>query len=132
MHAVAKILIVEDSPTQSAVITRVLEKCGHQALLAADGDQGVEMATRLQPDLVLMDVIMPTLNGFQATRRLHNDPKTKHIPIVILSTKSMEVDRVWGMRQGAQAYLTKPFDDDELIRTIAELLDGAEAAKTAG
>lgn len=124
----AKILIVEDSPTQSAVLTKLLEKGGHQVAVAADGDQGVAMAIEQQPDLVLMDIIMPTLNGFQATRKLRIDPKTKHIPVIILTTKDMAADRAWGMRQGAKAYVTKPFDEDELIQTITYQLALAETA----
>lgn len=114
----AKILIVEDSPAQSKAITRLLEKAGHQSLVAEDGNKGVEMCLAEMPDLVLMDVILPNLNGFQATRRLTQDPATAHIPIVIVSTKDMPTDKVWGMRQGAKAYLTKPFNDQELIDTI--------------
>lgn len=125
----AKILIVEDSPTQSMAIARALEKCGHQVLSAADGDQGVAMALEHLPDLVVMDVIMPALNGFQATRKLHADPKTKHIPVVMLSGKDTQVDRAWGLRQGAAAYLTKPFSEGELGRVVGEVLDGAWAAR---
>ena len=118
----AKILIVEDSPTQSQPISRLLEKAGHQPLVATDGDAGVLMCKDQMPDLVLMDVIMPNLNGFQATRKISNDPATRHIPIIILSTKDMATDKMWGLRQGAKAYLTKPFKDNELMSTIDGLL----------
>lgn len=118
----AKILIVEDSPTQSQAISRLLEKAGHQPLVATDGDAGVLMCKDQMPDLVLMDVIMPNLNGFQATRKISNDPATRHIPIIILSTKDMATDKMWGLRQGAKAYLTKPFKDNELMSTIDGLL----------
>ena len=118
----AKILIVEDSPSQSLAITRALEKAGHATLVAADGDAGVAQALAELPDLILMDVIMPNLNGFQATRKLAHDPATKHIPIVILSTKNMDTDKMWGLRQGAKAYLTKPFKDGELVDTVNGLL----------
>lgn len=121
----AKILIVEDSPTQSLAITRLLEKAGHQPLVAADGDLGVSMCKSELPDLVVMDVIMPNLNGFQATRKIANDPETRHIPIVIVSTKDMATDKMWGLRQGAKAYLTKPFKDNELLDMINSLLQPA-------
>jgi twitching motility two-component system response regulator PilH len=94
----------------------LLEKAGHHAIVAEDGNLGVEACMREKPDLVLMDLIMPNLNGFQAMRKLSTDPATKHIPIVILSTKNLTTDKIWGMRQGAKAYLTKPFK--ELIDTI--------------
>lgn len=119
---VANILIVEDSPSQALALKRLLEKHGHAAYMAADGEQCLEMARAKQPDLVLMDIIMPNLNGFQATRQLSKDEKTKHIPVVILTTKDMESDRVWGMRQGAQAYLTKPLNEEELVSVIGGLL----------
>jgi twitching motility two-component system response regulator PilH len=119
---VANILIVEDSPSQALALQRLLEKHGHVSYLATDGEQCLEMAKEKMPDLVLMDIIMPNLNGFQATRKLAKDEKTKHIPVVILTTKDMETDRIWGLRQGAQAYITKPFKEDELAGVIKNLL----------
>jgi twitching motility two-component system response regulator PilH len=108
----ANILIVDDSPTQIANLTRILEPQGHQ----------VARATADQPDLVLMDVVMPGLNGFQATRKLSRDPATQHIPIILVSTKDQETDRIWGLRQGARGYLVKPPDAGELLGMINELL----------
>jgi twitching motility two-component system response regulator PilH len=97
----ARILIVDDSPTDTRVFTTVLERNGHSVISAATAEEGVETAKRELPDLVLMDVIMPGMNGFQATRALSRDPSTQHIPVIIVSTKNMETDRVWGLRQGA-------------------------------
>ncbi len=97
-----------------------IEKLGHQVVTAEDGSAGVEAARREMPDLILMDVVMPNLNGFQATRTIARDPKTNHIPIVLVTTKDQETDRVWGMRQGAKAYVTKPIDDAELARVVNE------------
>ena len=114
----ARILIVDDSPSQLMGIRRIVEGLGHEALTAEDGAAGVEVAKRELPDLILMDVVMPNLNGFQATRSITRDPTTRHIPVILVTTKDQETDRVWGMRQGARAYLTKPFSESELSETI--------------
>ncbi len=114
----AKILIVDDSPTETYKLTGVLEKNGHSVITAINGEEGVATAKAEKPDLVLMDIVMPGLNGFQATRQLSKAPETSDIPVVIVTTKDQETDRVWGMRQGAKAYLTKPIDEKELIQTI--------------
>lgn len=120
----ARILIVDDSPSQLMGIRRIVEKLGHEALVAEDGAAGVEVAKREIPDLILMDVVMPNLNGFQATRTISREPTTKHIPIVLVTTKDQDTDRVWGMRQGAKAYLTKPFSETELSNTITKYVTG--------
>ena len=118
----ARILIVDDSPSQLMGIRRIFEKLGHEALTAEDGAAGVEVAKRELPDLILMDVVMPNLNGFQATRSISREPTTKHIPVILVTTKDQETDRMWGMRQGAKAYLTKPFSEDELAAAITRNL----------
>ncbi len=118
----ARILIVDDSPSQLLGIKRIVEKLGHEALTAEDGAAGVEMAKSEKPDLILMDVVMPNLNGFQATRSISKDAETAHIPIVLVTTKDQDTDRVWGMRQGAKGYVTKPVDETELAKTMQELL----------
>jgi len=118
----ARILIVDDSPSQLMGIRRIVEKLGHEALTAEDGAAGVEAAKRELPDLILMDVVMPNLNGFQATRSITREPTTKHIPIVLVTTKDQDTDRVWGMRQGAKAYITKPFSETELADMIQQML----------
>ena len=120
----ARILIVDDSPSQLMGIRRIVEKLGHEALTAEDGAAGVEAAKRELPDLILMDVVMPNLNGFQATRSITREPSTKHIPIVLVTTKDQDTDRVWGMRQGAKAYITKPFSESELADMIQQMLGG--------
>jgi twitching motility two-component system response regulator PilH len=124
----ARILIVDDSPSQLMSIRRIVEKLGHETLTAEDGAAGVEAAKRELPDLILMDVVMPNLNGFQATRSITRDPATKHIPVILVTTKDQDTDRVWGMRQGAKAYITKPFSESELARMIAQYLDGSSPA----
>jgi twitching motility two-component system response regulator PilH len=114
----ARILIVDDSPSQLLGIKRIVEKLGHETLTAEDGAAGVDVAKQQLPDLILMDVVMPNLNGFQATRTISKNPDTAHIPIVLVTTKDQETDRVWGMRQGAKAYVTKPIKEDELASTL--------------
>ncbi len=120
----ARVLIVDDSPSQLMGMKRIIEKLGHEILTAEDGALGVEAAKREMPDLILMDVVMPNLNGFQATRSISKEPSTSHIPIVLVTTKDQETDRVWGMRQGAKAYLTKPVNEAALIKLVKELLPG--------
>jgi len=124
----ARILIVDDSPSQLMSIRRVVEKLGHDALTAEDGAAGVEAAKREIPDLILMDVVMPNLNGFQATRSITREPTTRHIPVILVTTKDQDTDRVWGMRQGAKAYITKPFSEAELSALIEQYLGGPSAA----
>jgi twitching motility two-component system response regulator PilH len=118
----ARILIVDDSPSQLLGIKRIVEKLGHEAMTAEDGAAGVETARREKPDLILMDVVMPNLNGFQATRAITREATTKHIPVILVTTKDQDTDRVWGMRQGAKAYVTKPINEDDLSRTLKEWL----------
>jgi twitching motility two-component system response regulator PilH len=118
----ARILIVDDSPSQLLGIKRIVEQLGHEAITAEDGAAGVEAARKEKPDLILMDVVMPNLNGFQATRTISKDEETAHIPIVLVTTKNQDTDRVWGMRQGAKGYVTKPINEGELSKAINELL----------
>ncbi|WP_343851047.1 response regulator, partial [Rhodanobacter soli] len=112
----ARILIVDDSPSQLLGIKRIVEKLGHETLSAEDGAAGVEVAKAEKPDLILMDVVMPNLNGFQATRTISKNAETAHIPIILVTTKDQETDKVWGMRQGAKAYVTKPIKEEELLK----------------
>ena len=118
----ARILIVDDSPTQLIGIQRIVEKLGHQTLTAEDGAAGVALAKAELPDLILMDVVLPNLNGFQATRQLSREGSTRDIPVVLVTTKDQDTDRMWGMRQGARAYLTKPFAEADLTDVIGRLL----------
>ncbi|MFA5627609.1 MAG: twitching motility response regulator PilH [Thiohalomonadaceae bacterium] len=118
----ARILIVDDSPTEIYVLSTILQKQGHEITAAEDGEKGVAAAREQKPDLVLMDVVMPGMNGFQATRLLSKDAQTAHIPIIIVTTKDQETDRVWGLRQGAKDYVTKPVNESELLAKIQALL----------
>ena len=126
----ARILIVDDSPSQLLGIQRIVEKLGHETFTATDGAEGVEVAKSVLPDLVLMDVVMPNLNGFQATRTLKREASTTHIPVVLVTTKDQDTDRLWGMRQGAKAYITKPFSEDELSEVIARVFEGGQTPAT--
>ncbi len=121
----AKILIVDDSPTDVRVFTTLLEGAGHTVSAVSTAEEGVERVRADRPDLVIMDVIMPGMNGFQATRTLTRDPATSVVPIVMITTKSMETDRVWGLRQGARAFITKPVKEKELLACINDLLPSA-------
>ena len=120
----ANILIVDDSPTESFAFSNMLEKHGHSVLIAENGAEGVAMARQELPDLVLMDIVMPGLNGFQATRQLTKGAETAHIPVLIVTTKDQETDRVWGRRQGASGYLVKPVIEADLIAAIDNVMAG--------
>ena len=119
----ARILIVDDSPTETFRFKEILTKHGYDVLEASNGADGVTLAKAEQPDLVLMDVVMPGVNGFQATRQITRDEDTKHIPVVIVSTKDQATDRVWGKRQGAIDYLIKPIEENRLIDVIKQFLN---------
>lgn len=119
----ARILLIEDSPTDRAVFTQWLERDGHEVLLASNAEDGLTLAREQQPDLVLMDVVLPGMSGFQATRALTRGEATSRIPVLIVSTKSMETDRAWGMRQGAVDYIVKPPRQEELLERIKQLVN---------
>jgi twitching motility two-component system response regulator PilH len=118
------IMIVDDSPTEVHIMKTALEKHGFQTLSASDGNECLTLAREVRPDLIFMDVVMPGLNGFQATRSLSRDPITKSIPVVMVTTKGQETDRIWGMRQGAVDYLVKPVDASDLVAKANEVLHG--------
>jgi twitching motility two-component system response regulator PilH len=120
----ALILIVDDSPTEVHVIRTALEKHGYQTASAADGAEGIRLAKSMKPDLIFMDIVMPGVNGFQATRTLANDPETRRIPVIMVTSKSQETDRIWGMRQGAIDYLVKPISAEKLVEKAQAALAG--------
>jgi len=120
--SMARILIVDDSPTQTLSLSRILKKHGHEILTATDGAQGVEVAKVERPDLILMDVVMPKINGFQATRQITKNPSTSHIPVIIVTTKDQETDKIWGARQGAKSYVIKPVEEATLMETVNQFL----------
>ncbi len=121
----AKILIVDDSPTEVHILRSALVKYGHSIVTATSGEEALEVARIERPDLILMDVVMPGMNGFQATRKLSLDPEMKSIPVIVVSNKSQETDRIWGIRQGAKDYLTKPVSETTLIESVRKVLGGS-------
>ena len=117
-----RVLIIDDSPTDRKKMLDVVQSLNHEALVADDGSDGVTKAREEKPDLILMDIIMPDLNGFQATRQLSRDAATGDIPIVVVTTKDQKTDRVWGMRQGASEFLVKPVDNKALAEVIRRMI----------
>lgn len=118
----ALVLIVDDSPTDQHVIGTALTRHGYETLAARDGAEALELAERRSPDVILMDIVMPGMNGYQATRRLAQNPATAGIPVVIISTKTQAADQAWGLRQGAIRYLTKPVSDDAIVAAVRDAL----------
>jgi len=121
MGSIRRILIVDDSATERHMLSDLLTKAGYDVLASDNGEDAIVKAREVKPDLILMDVVMPGLNGFQATRAISRDADTKNIPIVLCTSKSGETDKIWGMRQGARDYLVKPVDQAELLAKIAAL-----------
>jgi twitching motility two-component system response regulator PilH len=121
MMPVQNILVVDDSATERYFLVELLSKRGYHVTTAENGDEAVQKAQSSHPDLILMDVVMPGLNGFQATRQLSKNDATRNIPVFMCTTKGQETDRIWGMRQGATDYLVKPVNPDELLTKILAL-----------
>ena len=121
----ALILIVDDSPTEVFQMKQALEKAGFRIEAAADGAEAIRKAREMRPDLIFMDIVMPGMDGYRATRTLANDPSTRSIPVIMVTSRGEETDRIWGMRQGAVDFLVKPV-------TPAQLREKAQAALLAG
>lgn len=119
--AINKALVVDDSPTELSNIAEIVAATGCTVLRAANGKEAVELATREKPDIIFMDIIMPEMDGYEATRRLSNDSATRDIPIVFISSKSQKADKLWGQMQGGKGYITKPFTPDQIIDQIKAL-----------
>ena len=118
---VKKVLIVDDSPTDRQYLLETLSRAGYQCVTAENGDEAIAKSRSEHPDLILMDVVMPGTSGFQATRAIAREEATKHIPIFLCTSKSQETDRIWGLRQGARDYMTKPIDAKSLLAKIVAL-----------
>ena len=118
------VLVVEDSVSQREMITDLLRGSGLNVTVASDGVEAVEKVQGQPPDLVVLDIVMPRMNGYEVCRRLKADPSTQHVPVVMCSSKGEEFDRYWGMKQGADAYIAKPFQPTELVGTVKQLLRG--------
>ncbi len=119
-----KILVVDDSPTELKLIINTLGSDNYQIVTATDGVQALEKVKKEMPDLVVLDVVMPNMDGFQACRKMKASPEVKDIPIIMLTSKSQKADEFWGKKQGAEVYLTKPFTDDALLEAVARCLQG--------
>ena len=118
---IKNILLVDDSKTELHHLSELLTKRGYAVRTAENGEEAMRRLGEEKPDLILMDVVMPNLNGFQATRQISKDPATSHIPVILVTTKDQETDKVWGMRQGAKAYVTKPVNYDNFANAIRQL-----------
>jgi len=119
--AIHTILIVDDSPTERYHLSQILVRAGYAVSMAENGADALVQLKQSQPDLILMDVVMPGANGFQITRAIARDPELQHVPVIICSSKSQETDRIWGLRQGARDYLVKPVVEADLLAKIAAL-----------
>ena len=115
----SKILIVDDSPAQLYSLRKLVEQAGHQAMVAESGEQALQLAAAECPEVILMDIVMPGMNGYQATRRLNRTEATRHIPVIFVSSRDGEADRQWGLRQGAREYVTKPVNPERLLTAIS-------------
>lgn len=118
----AHIVVIDDSPTEVYVLQSILERQGHKVSVANSGEEGIEVVRNERPDAVLMDVVMPGMNGFQATRTLSKDAATADIPVIIVTTKDQQTDRIWGMRQGAKEYLVKPVKEADLVAVLKTVI----------
>lgn len=116
------ILVVDDSPTEQRLVVSALNSQGYRVLTASDGEEAIAKAAKEQPRLIILDVVMPKKNGFQACRQLKTNADTQNIKVLLLTSKSEESDRFWGMKQGADAYLTKPFTNDVLLANVGRLI----------
>ncbi len=117
-----KVLVVDDSITELAMIATPLRNSGFEVVTAVDGDEAVEKVFRERPQCIVLDVVLPKQNGFQLCRKLKNSELSRHIPIILLTSKSTPLDRSWGLRQGADMYMTKPFNVDELVASVRRLV----------
>ena len=119
--AIKRIMVVDDSPTERHVLNEFLTRKGFEVIIAENGEQAIEKAKTELPDLILMDVVMPGINGYQATRTITRNDSTRDIPVIMCTSKDLPTDRIWGMRQGALDYMVKPVNLEELLGRITQL-----------
>lgn len=122
MTKMATVLVVEDGPSEMELMSHYLQEEGFSVIGAATGSEGLDKAIAQSPDVIVTDVVMPGISGFELCRKLRRTPETQAVPVVICSSKKQDIDRLWGMRQGANAYLTKPYTRDQLIQVIKTVL----------
>jgi twitching motility two-component system response regulator PilH len=120
--ATKTVLLVDDSPTEMKLMRQTLAGKGYNLIAAVDGEEALSKALQLKPDLVLLDIILPKKNGFQVCRQLKTAPETGNIKIILVSSKSQDTDRFWGLKQGADDYLTKPFTEEALMSAVTKHL----------
>ncbi len=130
MQTAKTVLLVDDSPTELRIMMRALDGQGYRILTASDGEEALERISRSLPDLVLLDIILPRKNGFQVCRHLRNSGETRGVKVILVSSKSLDSDRQWGLEQGADDYLVKPFTGEELVKKVAQHT-GRQSAFTA-
>ena len=118
----SKILIVDDLPTEVQLMQSAIANLGHSTMVATDGEQALDLTRRENPDLVLLDVVLPRMDGFQVCRKIKKDPQTAKIPVILISSKTQDSDKFWGIKQGASAYICKPFSPQELADTVTKNL----------
>lgn len=118
----ATVLIVEDTPSERELISHYLQEEGYSVIHAMTAQEGLDKAIASHPNVIVTDVVMPGMSGFELCRSLKREPETAEVPVVICSSKDQAIDRLWGMRQGADAYLTKPFNREELLKVVKSVL----------
>ena len=116
--AINKVLVVDDSPAELTNLRKIIADLGCMVISASNGMQAVELAKTEKPDIIFMDIIMPDMDGYEATRKLSNDPAVKNIPIIFVSSKNQKADKLWGQMQGGKGYITKPYTPDQIIKQI--------------
>jgi chemotaxis family two-component system response regulator PixH len=121
------VLVVEDSMTEREIITYYLRQLGVVVATAKSGEEALEKLSTYTPDLIILDVVLPGRSGFEICRELKAEHKTSKIPIIICSTKGSDMDKFWGMRQGADAYIPKPIDEEVFVRTVKQLIAGVRS-----
>jgi two-component system, chemotaxis family, response regulator PixH len=118
----ATVLVVEDTPSEMELMSHYLRAAGYRVIAAPTGKEGLDKAIALKPDVIVTDIVMPGISGFELCRKLKRTPETSEVPIVICSSKKQTIDQMWGMKQGAKAYLIKPYTKAELIDAIQSVL----------
>ncbi len=116
----SKILIVDDSIVEIKILEHIVSQAGHHVVVARDGEEGERVAKTVVPDLIFLDVVMPKKNGFQVCRDLRHEPMFAHTPIIMLTSKSQDIDKYWGKQQGATEYVTKPYQEDQILKILTE------------
>lgn len=117
------VLVVEDTISELELISSFLRESGYTVIMAKDAKEALHKVTEFMPDAVVTDVVMPDMSGFELCRKLKKNPATQQLPIIICSSKNQEIDRLWGMKQGADVYLTKPFTKDQLVRAVKSVVN---------